>query len=391
MKFIRQKLTLKALVTAITTILLITASATALHYFTPIESFTLKEVVTLSAILILIGLFLFIHSVIYPLSKVMREIKALLTGHKYNRLYSNRIDEVGIIAHFFNQITHSLERVSQDIKDQRRMSAELEIASRIQKDILPQQSPIIPGLDVIVKSRSAAEIGGDSFDFLNLKNNTFFYLGDVTGHGVPSGLVMMMVDTLIHTFTELNDNAYDIMINTNRFLHPRINSTMFMTMVMLRWHQPTQKIFYVGAGHEYIILYKAKTKTCQIEKSGGIALGMIPDISKYTKEKELNFEPGDVLVLYSDGITEHKNMQGEMFGLERLTQIVERMGSDDATVNRIFHQLSAEFSDFTDQHVQEDDMSIMVIKHSNPNKKTQIEKTAWNEKELGKDALVQYK
>lgn len=391
MKIVRQKLTLKALLVTLLILAILGSVLIGLKYVFHVEHLNSKEVLILSTILILGALFLFVHSVVYPINKVLREMKALLTGHKYNRIYSKRIDEVGVIAHFFNEITHSLERVSVDIKDQRRMSSELEIASQIQKDILPREAPVIQDLNVIAKSRSAAEIGGDTFDFIPIKDNTFFYLGDVTGHGVPSGLVMMMVDTLIHTFTGLYDNAYDIVTNTNRFLKPRINSTMFMTMVMFRWHHPTKKMYYVGAGHEHILVYKARTRTCQVEKSGGIALGMIPDISKYTKEKELDFEPGDTLIVYSDGITEHKNTQGEMFGLKRLVKIFETMGADNASVNRIFHQLSAEFTEFTDQHVQEDDMTIIITKHHDSTKEHEIESTSWNEKVLGKDTLIQYR
>ena len=130
------------------------------------------------------------------------------------------MDEIGVIAHFFNAITHSLERVSTDIKDHRRISSELNVAQKIQQDLIPQSAPDIPGLDIIAKTRPAAEIGGDSFDFITKNDRTFMYIGDVTGHGVPSGLVMMIVDTLLHTFADMVENSHQLLVQVNKYLKP---------------------------------------------------------------------------------------------------------------------------------------------------------------------------
>ena len=192
----------------------------------------------------------------YPLNRILNEVKALLTGKQYNRIYTKKIDEIGVIGNFFNEVTRSLERVSGDIKEHRRISSELNIAQKIQRDLLPKASPDIPGLEIIAKTRPAAEIGGDSFDFITKNDQTFIYIGDVTGHGIPSGLVMMIVYTLIHTFSDLVETSHQLLTQVNKYLKPRIKATMFMTMVMLRWHHPTKSLFYTGAGHETMIHYK---------------------------------------------------------------------------------------------------------------------------------------
>lgn len=339
---------------------------------------------------ILIALYFFIHFTINPLNIILREIKALLTGRKYNRIFTKRIDEIGVIAHFFNEITETLERASKDIKKQRRLSAELDIASKIQKDILPKEAPLVPGLNVLAKTRSAAEIGGDSFGFIEAHENTFIYIGDVTGHGVPSGLVMMMVDTLIDTFTDMYHEADTILVNTNKYLKPRINNTIFMTMAMFRWNHETKKMFVCGAGHEHIVTYKKNEKKCFAEKSGGIALGMIDDISKIVHEREISFVEGDILVAYSDGITEAKNVNGEMYSLERLKKIVEYCGTQNHTVTEIFKNIASDFAKFTKKHVQEDDMTLIIIKHKTPSDEHAFESTTWEDSELGKTSLVDY-
>ncbi len=124
-----------------------------------------------------------------PLKKILREMKLLLTGKEFHRIYTTRTDEIGILGHFFNEITTNLATISHDLKEHKRISQELNLAQKIQHDLIPHEAPEIPHLEITAKTKSAAEIGGDSFDFLPQEKQTFFYIGDVTGHGIPAGLV----------------------------------------------------------------------------------------------------------------------------------------------------------------------------------------------------------
>lgn len=106
-------------------------------------------------------LFLLLFFLVYigkPLEKISHEVKSLLTGKKYNRIIPTTIDEIGIFTHFFNEITLNLEKISTDLKEGKRMSSELDIASQIQNDVLPKESPEVKGLDIVAKTRSAAEV-----------------------------------------------------------------------------------------------------------------------------------------------------------------------------------------------------------------------------------------
>ncbi len=256
-----------------------------------------------------------------PLKKIIKEMKALLTGKSYHRIFTARTDEIGIIGHFFNEITESLEKISSDLKEHQKISEELNLAQKIQHDLIPKEAPEIPHLEITAKTKSAAQIGGDSLDFLPREKDTYFYIGDVTGHGIPAGLVMIMVDTLISTFATMAQNTKDLVVNINKFLKPRLQKNMFMTMVMFRWLHEEKKMYFAGAGHEHVIHYKSAEKKCDTIVSGGIALGMLPDNEKLTNEKEIHFQEGDFIILYSDGITEAKNQAGEQFGLKKLVSI----------------------------------------------------------------------
>ena len=208
---------------------------------------------------ILLIFFVFVWDIVMPLSRVTKQVINLLTGKSFKRIQPTTIDEVGVFTHFFNEITQDLEKISYDVKERRRMSSELEIASNIQRDVLPKEAPEARGLDVMAKTRSAAEVGGDTFDFLTSADGSqvFIYIGDVTGHGVPSGVIMMMVDTIVTAMVYQGvKTGQELVSHTNYLLHPRISSRLFMTSVMLRWDKQNQKMFYTGAGHEYILVYR---------------------------------------------------------------------------------------------------------------------------------------
>lgn len=360
-KFIRTKLTRRFVLLLL--IITVGLGVTVYFYWDSEVSFPL------SYTFIAIGVFFIITSasvcklINAPLRKVTKQMKLILTGHEYKRISTRRIDEIGVIAQFFNEITENLEVISKKLKEGNRMSEELNIASDIQQKILPKESPEVPGLEVVTKTRPAVEIGGDSFDYINGKDATYFYVGDVTGHGAPAALVMMMVNSLLHTYAEMYQSPYDIVVNTNKQLKPRIKSSMFMTMLLLKWDHLQQKMTYVGAGHEHILIYRAKTGTIEVKEGGGVALGMTPDNSKLVKELAIPLEKDDIIILYTDGITEAQNDKGEMFGLERLIELIKKHAGQYGPKG-INHHVALDFSQFVGETEQADDITLMVIKYT---------------------------
>lgn len=363
--WMRKTLTRKLFITLFIIVLLMGGAA---YYFWGLgQSFPIEYTLVAISTFFIVFIVIVYKSISLPLRKITKQMKYILTGRSFKRIYSNRVDELGVIAQFFNEITENIQSISSKLREQRRMSSELEIASTIQKTILPDKSPEIPGLEVTAKTRPAVEVGGDNFDFIKRGKNTYMYVGDVTGHGVPAGLIMMMVNTLLHTYSEMYDSAYDIIVNTNRQLKPRIKASMFMTMVMLKWDEETKKMTYIGAGHEYILIYRAATGKIESKKAGGIALGMVPDNSKLVKEKELDLEEGDMVILYTDGITEAKNDEGEMFELDRLKEKIKKYAVKYGPAG-VFHHTAVDFSNFAGEAEQEDDITLMVIRYNGESK-----------------------
>jgi serine phosphatase RsbU (regulator of sigma subunit) len=372
MRFIRQSLTNKALF-LFTVLVVVAVTVGIVLNRMQIQSVSFNLVLTALVLVLVLILLIFIVDIVVPVKRVMKQVNNLLTGRNYKRIDPITIDEVGVMTHFFNEITRDLEKISYDIKERRRMSSELDIAAQIQKDVLPKETPEAPGLDVVAKTRTASEVGGDTFDFVMSPdgNQLFIYIGDVTGHGVPAGLIMMMVDTLVTAmvFRGVN-NGRDLVVHTNSLLTPRINSRLFMTSVVLRWDKQAQKMYYTGAGHEHVLVYHTKTETVDSIRSGGIALGMIPDVSKITQEKEIPLEIGDSIILYTDGITEAKNKTGDMYGVKRLAESLKKHGYRPSAES-IFDNLTKDFANFVGEYMQTDDITMIVIKY------------------LGKDAATQ--
>jgi len=325
---------------------------------------------------IFLAIIIFYNLVTHPLKMLTKQMKLLLTGRAYKKITTDRIDEIGIIAQFFNEITENLENISRKLKEGQRMSSELEVASSIQKKILPNQNPNVPNLEIVTKSRPAVEVGGDSFDFIQKKDMTYFYIGDVTGHGAPAALVMMMVNTLLHTYSEMYSSAYDIVVNTNRVLKPRIKAAMFMTMLMLKWDHVQQKMTYVGAGHEHILIYRNGTGELEVRPTGGIALGMVPDNSKIIKEQEIPLADGDMIIIYTDGITEAKNDAGEMFGLERLKETIKKYATQYGPEG-VSNHTSLDFSQYVGNAEQADDITLMVLRYTKQKETTTDKNTNW--------------
>ncbi len=300
------------------------------------------------------------RDVVLPLKALVNEMQALLTGSQFKAIYTDRIDEIGIIAYFFNQVIKSLSKVSFDIKDRQRILEELAVASQLQRDILPLKNPQVNGLSIVAKNRPASEIGGDSFNIISVKDKVFIYVGDVTGHGIASALIMTMVNSLISVFAEIYANAFDIVRYTNKHIKKHVKKAMYMTMVLLSWDISLKKLTFVGAGHEHVLVFRRAIGKCEAIVSGGVALGMVPDNSSLIKEKEIFLDDGDFVILYSDGITEARNINEELYGLERLIKAVE-IYANEFSAEGLNYKIAMDVSTFMKGHVQLDDMTLIVI------------------------------
>ncbi|MBI2453231.1 SpoIIE family protein phosphatase [Candidatus Peregrinibacteria bacterium] len=307
-----------------------------------------------------IAAYLFSSRITKHIDLLVTGVRSIAKGDFKQRVNVKSHDEVSFLADAFNKMAKDLESSVKAKIYKERVAKELEMAAKIQKELLPKRIPDIPGLDIAAGLIPALEIGGDCFDFIRAsKNDTLMYIGDVTGHGVPSGIIVAIANAVLYSLVNIDDMK-EILIRTNQILQAKAGPNMFLTMLMLRWNSLQKSLFYISAGHEKMIHIDSKDKTLSLLEGGGMALGMLANIAPLLKERKVDFRPGDMLVLYSDGITEARSRGGKIYGLERLKDVLKiniHLQSAEAMKNVIL----SDVKDFTHGGKQSDDITILVI------------------------------
>ncbi len=296
-----------------------------------------------------------------PLKKLVIGAGEVAKGNLATRVEIQTHDEMKYLGDAFNQMAADLEKSIEAKLYKERVTRELQIAGEIQKRILPEKIPSVEGLDLAADLIPAEEIGGDIYDFITLKNGrTLMYVGDVTGHGVPAGIVSSIANALFYAYSGEID-LKKLMANVNRVMKEKTMATMFMTLCMMEWDALRKSFRYVNAGHEPLIHYKAKERKAVLIRDKGMALGMVADILDRLTLNELQLSAGDFVVVISDGIAECWRDKKENYGFERLVAAVERAAMNEDAV-KIKDAILGSVKSFANGYPQMDDITIMVIR-----------------------------
>jgi serine phosphatase RsbU (regulator of sigma subunit) len=243
-----------------------------------------------------------------------------------------------------------------------KVEQELAIANRIQTSILPSKLDV-DGLEIAAIMAPATEVGGDYYDVLPTDGGCWIGIGDVAGHGLSAGLVMLQTQSAVGALVAQNPAAtpHDVLVGVNKVLYENIRHRLrhdeHMTISLVRYERDG-RIVFAGA-HEEIIVWRAATRTCEILKTPGTWLGMSNDIAAVTIDTTCRLAFGDVMVLYTDGVTEAMNASREQFGMERLRAELERVA--DSPVEAIRDHLFETVRAWT--NVQVDDVTLLVSRY----------------------------
>ena len=327
-----------------------------------LQKYPLPYVIAGVVLLMLLYIFSFIYFYISrPIKSVLTQMNNVLTKKPFKKIYTVRVDEIGILAHFFNKVTEGLSQAASQIKERRRILDELSVAVELQSQLFPQEDPNISGLNISIQNRPASELGGDSFDVIDTKDKVYMYIGDVSGHGMTAGMIMSMVVAMIRSLIGVCSSAKEVLTVTNKNIKSFVKPSMYMTLVLLCWDKATQKMTYVGAGHERILVFRKAKGIVEEIMSGGVALGLSEDVTKIISEKEIPvLAEGDMVVLYSDGITEAKNREGKLFGLDRLKASVVEY-TERYSAKGVGHHIAQDLASFVGNESQLDDITLIVI------------------------------
>lgn len=294
-----------------------------------------------------------------PISLLTNAVKKIAEGDLDQKVNFHSKDEVGTLSNSVNQMAHDLKLATEAKIYQARVTKELELATKIQNDLLPSTIPSIDGVDVHASVTPASEVGGDIFDVIVQEKTNLLYLGDVTGHGIPASLISSTSSALMLDNSH-KDDLLEITRRMNFVLQRKTPPNMFITLLMLKIQGPQFK--YVSAGHKQIVRFSPSTGEVDLLPGGGIALGLFPSLPNTMKEQVYDFKKGDVIIVYSDGIPEAYNHQSKQYGMERLQKSLKDHSSKGLSAKEIHDAIIADVSAFRENYEQMDDISLMVIK-----------------------------
>ena len=275
--------------------------------------------------------------------------------------------EIDQLAHAFDKMVDDLKsNIEQRIKDEtarRAVEGELKAARRIQTSLLPRVFPPFPDhteFDLHATNSPVAFIAGDFFDFFFVKPNTLaIVLADVSGHGIPAALFMAVSRTVIRKLTVPDQPPYEIIDNVNQILSQDNDNMMFVTLFYGHYDTKTGELTYVNAGHDppYVVRKDGNLETLP---ATGPLVAAFEEASYH--EQTVRLDPGDVLVTFTDGVTEAHSIRDHiLYGVERLERVLREIHGESVT--EICDRICRDVDDYS-QHEQQDDVTLLVLKRN---------------------------
>ncbi|MBX4957329.1 SpoIIE family protein phosphatase [Rhizobium lentis] len=357
-----------------------------------------NRIVIYQIIAILMSLLIVAIAVFAASKRITSGISALAGAAKRIQAqdYSVRVaitskDEVGAAGEAFNRMaeqisyhTENLEQLVEErtaqIEDQkeeisalnaqlerenRRLGTELAVAERIQLMVLPLQQELeeFQDIEIAAYMRPAEEVGGDYYDVLKNGRRLKIGIGDVTGHGLESGVLMLMVQSVARALQEAgNTDAVKFLANLNSALFKNIVRTKIDKHLTLAFLDYDGKELILSGQHEEVVIIRSNGEIQRIDTMDlGIPIGLEADISAFIKTREIAFEKGDLILLHTDGVTEAENDAGELFGIERLCSEALRLKGQNA--DKVVSGIVATLMRFIGSQKIYDDITLLAVRH----------------------------
>ena len=324
---------------------------------------TFIHFIIIMVIAILVISFWLSRTITRPIVALTEGAKAIGRGELDYRVEVTTDDEFGTLARAFNRMASDLKEhmseLARTTADKESFLKELEIARRLQRRLLPDQPPSIPGYDIAADNMPAREVGGDFFDFIPMTEDRWgFVIADVSGKGITAAIFMGLSRTIVRaTMTRTLDISSSLQ-QANDLICRDSTSGMFVTLFYAVPIPEERKLRYVNAGHNPPLLLRKGSDEMVALRGKGIALGVRQNIR--LEENVIDIGPGDTLVLYTDGVTEAVNEKGEAFGEERLKLTIRE--SRDATAREIILRIQDAVIAFAGTLPQFDDITLLVAK-----------------------------
>jgi len=249
------------------------------------------------------------------------------------------------------------------LEDKRQLDRDMQIAQQIQSSLLPQELPSYPAVELAAFNLPAMEIGGDYYDCIQIDDKHIgLAIADVSGKGVGGALMMAVCRSVLRVNAP---NVYDpasMLCSLNETLASNLAEDMFISMLYMVLNLETHQLSFARAGHEApILIRKGEAKAAQLE-TNGIVIGLVDKevFGSAIETQNITLHPGDLLVTYTDGITEAMNSEDEEWGTENLVAAIERMA--DASAHDLLNDIRQSVLTFVGNNRQYDDMTMLALK-----------------------------
>ena len=283
----------------------------------------------------------------------------MVTNKKANEPFSN--DDVrllSIIAAQSGQLIRN-SQLQQEAIEKKRLSHELDLARKMQLDILPKSIPKIPGLDIARFFQPADSVSGDYYDFYLLPDNRLLVLlADVSGHGPSAALMMTMLKGVFHSIIKNYSDAAQTLKSMNMILNDILPEEIFVTCQLFEIDATHKTAIFANAGHHPILIFRGTSESCEQIELKSCALNIMDNFDY--QMKEIDLRSNDVLILYTDGLNEAINRDNEMFGTSRIKNSINDAASEKS--DTLINNIKTNLDNFTGAVTYQDDLAVIVIK-----------------------------
>jgi len=311
--------------------------------------------------------FRFLSDESYPFTSILCVpliVKGDLIGYlavfnKKNGLFSE--DDKRLLSIISSQSAQIIEnaRLLEEEKHLLSLREELKMAHKIQNKLLPDSVPGLSGFDIEAINIPAKTVGGDYYDFIKKNEDQLaFCIGDITGKGMPAAMLMANLQATIRSQFLVSDDYSLFMKRTNTLLYNSTEPTKFATLFFGILDASLSQLTYVNAGHDHPYLIRKNNKSVELEATG-LLLAVIED-AEY-EVKQMSLLPGDVLLFFTDGITEAMNNQKQEYGLERLRNLAKSLS--DQSAESIAANILRDVNSHASGAEQSDDITLIIVKN----------------------------
>lgn len=298
-----------------------------------------------------------------PVSGLVEDLDVVARGDLEHQARVQSQDEIGVLARAVNRMVRGLREAKDREEEMHRLNADLSLANEIMTNLMPKKVPNLPGYDVYPMYQSAKEVGGDYYDFIPVDDKHIaFVIADVSGKSVGGALVAGTTRTILRMMSPMNLSPADVLAKTNYHVYRDIRRGMFVTAMYILLNAVTREIVVASAGHNPLVVWRADTGKQEWINPNGIALGFDkgPLFARTIMEKKTSLRRGDRVFVYTDGVVEAMNVQGEEWGMKALKKFVSK--NAELSSQEFCEKLLKELERHKGKAEQHDDITFTTIR-----------------------------